>query len=78
MRNAKFDPDPLISLFGDEKQVEKTLQKIIDYVEDAGEIRQLQKSLIALNQNLLSRNYDTATIDRRLTMVSREEARAED
>jgi hypothetical protein len=54
----------------DEKQVEKALQKIIDYVENAGEITQLQKSLIGLHQSLLDRSNDTATIDRRLSLVS--------
>jgi len=57
-------------LFGDEKQVEKALQKIIDYVENAGEISQLQKSLLALHQSLLDRTHDSATIDRRLVLVS--------
>jgi len=54
----------------DEKQVEKALQKIIDYVENAGEITQLQKALIGLHQSLLDRSNDTATIDRRLSLVS--------
>lgn len=53
--------------------MERALQKIVDYVENAGEITQLQKSLLALHQSLLDRNYDTATIERRLALVSSSE-----
>jgi hypothetical protein len=62
--------DSIPTIFADEKQVERALQKIIEYVENAGEISQLQKSLLTLHQTLLDRNYDTATIDRRLALVS--------
>jgi hypothetical protein len=56
--------------FGDEKQVEKALEKIIDYVENAGEITLLQKSLLEIHKNILDHTYDTTTIDRRLALVS--------
>lgn len=68
--NCSFDPEAISSWLGDERQVEKALEKIIDYVENAGEITQLQKSLMALHQSLLDRNLDISTIDRRLCSVS--------
>ncbi|UZJ51534.1 hypothetical protein CBS101457_000854 [Exobasidium rhododendri] len=69
-KGAIMSRDFLKSFSGDEKQVERALHKIVDYVENAGEIAHLQKSLLELHQSLLDRSHDPATIDRRLTVVS--------
>lgn len=68
--NCSFDPAAISSWLGGERQIEKALEKIIDYVENAGEITQLQKSLMTLHQTFLDRNLDTSMIDRRLYLVS--------
>jgi hypothetical protein len=68
--NCSFNTEAVSSWLGDERQVERVLQKIFDYVENAGEITQVQKSLLGLHQSLLDRSNDTATIDRRLSLVS--------